>query len=140
MTTDLKSMTVEELRELVVDGWDTEIHLGWPLDVEAFDELARRLEEAQQKIVAQQEELKEAKQQNLELLEQQVRMLNWRDRNYEEQFAHDAEVAAKAKAEALEERADVYGENQPPYSIHAWITRDLLAKAAEYRDKAVRKE
>ena len=50
MTTDMKSMTVEELRE--------EVRTSSFGRLAAFDELARRLEEAQQKIVAQQAALK----------------------------------------------------------------------------------
>lgn len=42
MTDDLKSKTVEELREYM--GWDTPHERGL-----AFNELARRLEEAQQR-------------------------------------------------------------------------------------------
>ena len=53
VSTDLKSMTVEELREM---EWRADEHAdfsGYKIHAvaeEAFDELARRLEEAQQKI------------------------------------------------------------------------------------------
>lgn len=45
--TDLSKLSVAELRALVDDGWGKETDGAWPMDVQAFDELARRLEEAQ---------------------------------------------------------------------------------------------
>ena len=56
MTTDLKSMTVEELRRYAyLTG---EINERW-LARHAFDELARRLEEAQEKIKELENEIRE---------------------------------------------------------------------------------
>ena len=54
--TDLSKLSIPELRELVVDDWDEWPLSDWPLDVQAFDELAeryRRLEEAHGKAIKQ---------------------------------------------------------------------------------------
>ena len=178
MTTDLERMTVEDLRA------ELSIHSGPFIPertIKAFDELARRLEDAQQKIAAQEaknnyvgrwlsaalndpavcEEMKDdirlwmasdyvtlaahdaeltakanaeidyLKQQNLDLMEQQARLLKWRDRNYEEQLSHDAEVAADV-IKAVQSTWPVTNARE----FKAWLD----AKAAEYRAKAGRKE
>ena len=159
---DLKSMTVEERDALVYgpceEDWKNTFPGGsradaWCLFVEAwllgYEHSARRLEEAQQKIVAQQAALKTYGQHLEDCL--------WATelptgRGYfgcscgfdtleftlpdDALAAHDAELTAKAKAEALEEFMLQFGdEDCPPRLVD-----DALAKAAEHRAKAGRKE
>ena len=153
MTTDMKSMTVEELRHLVLSG---AVNI-----VDAYYEILRRLEEAQQKIVAQEADVRNILNRipasvngemiidhydiegefigsesvdTLAVLGSVVGALEAMD--FSALTAHDAELTANAKAEALEEFMLQFGdEDCPPRLVD-----DALAKAAEYRAKAGRKE
>ena len=124
MTTDLKSMTVEELCEKALY---TRL---------AAYEIARRLEEAQQKIVAQYDKMVEQQIHIFELMNRLADAGHPYATALPELAAHGAELTAKAKAEALEEFMLQFGdEDCPPRLVD-----DALAKAAEYRAKAGRKE
>ena len=138
---DLKGMTVEELCEKALY---TRL---------AAYEIARRLEEAQQKIVELQGAAKHAM--------YFIRIHHWnegypgdgywdldaagtayeflKECGFSALTAHDAELTAKAKAEALEEARKDY--NGVAGAFQAWeIVKHLTDKAAEYRAKAGRKE
>ena len=111
--TDLKSKTVEELRECnrrshSYDGFRTVENC---VSQFAFDEVASRLEEAQQITKQLEQERRPSKEDLIE--------------KYSE--AHDAEVAAKA----LEEESTRHSDD---------VAADLRIRAAEYRAKAGRKE
>ena len=101
-TEDLKSMTVEKL--IGECRW-------YPPECEnAAIELARRLEEAQQKIVAQEAKdnyvgrwLSAALDDPSVCEEMKADIGLWMASDYAALAAHDAELTAKAKAEALEE-------------------------------------
>ena len=139
MTTDLKSMTV---RKLLAShpGHDDLLHdcvVG-----DAARELARRLEEAQQKIVVQQAMLKEfaSAWTHGRTLADLVEAVN--ANTFTELTAHDAELTANAKAEALEEAWDrlsmrlgreEYGHAKAAVALDM---AEIGTMAAEYRAKA----
>ena len=159
VNTDLKSMTVEERDALVYgpceEDWKKTFPGGsradaWCLFVEAwllgYERQARRLEEAQQKIVAQQARLRKFKMDVFEYLvvrgegtEEYANLMahssliqNDEAEANEALAAHDADVAAKAIEDFIFQFGD---EDVPPRLVD-----DALAKAAEYRAKAGRKE
>ena len=98
--------------------------------------LRNSLEEAQQKIVAQYDKMVEQQIHIFELMNKLADAGHPYATALPELAAHDAELTAKAKAEALEEFMLQFGdEDCPPRLVD-----DALAKAAEYRAKAGRKE
>ena len=153
-TEDLKSMTVEERDALVYgpceEDWKKTFPDGsradaWCLFVEAwllgYERQNRRLEEAQHQTVAQQARIEQLR--GYACSCNRASDLLWlpcmvHDRPEMDDLsalaAHDAELTAKAKAEALEWAALAYPGNGEP--IYGW----LKEKAAEYRAKAGRKE
>ena len=150
MITDLKSMTVEELREM---EWRADEHAdfsGYKIHAvaeEAFDELARRLEEAQQKIA-------EAKAEALEELQVLCSKFNIPL----PKIVGNQAAGYRAKAGApenpvpdlrlfLEDRSAYVGERYEDrmlsWTIQGIRLRELVERirgAAEYRAKAVGKE
>ena len=169
-TEDLKSMTVEAHKHAfifhpvgkITDQPNAVRKCSCGLDLlDAYNELARRLEEAQQKIVAQQEMVRGLRHAlGAMITEAKARNCGLRiaDEVYSHAIvydlaalaAHDAELTAKAKAEALEEAASeilAEAENflfnkedrQSAAALNAVFVR-LDEKAAEYRAKAGRKE
>ena len=167
MTTDLKSMAVEEcvsfLQQLASEEkmFADNTPTGVIADVEktmrykrafkyetwanSIKELARRLEEAQQKIVAQEAKdnyvgrwLSAALDDPSVCEEMKADIGLWMASDYAALTTHDAELTAKAKAEALEEARKDY--NGVAGAFQAWeIVKHLTDKAAEYRAKAGRK-
>lgn len=100
MTTDMSNKSVEELRHSAIYGKE----MTGTLRLEAFDEIARRLDEAQQR-----------------------------------NAAHDAKVAAEAKAKAMEEAKALVlkrGEQICGAIDPKRTAIELGLKAAEYRAKA----
>lgn len=147
VTTDLSNKSVEELTSWFneeatsVDGI---IRLGL-----AYDEIARRLEEAQQKIVSQQAKLDKAfhltfSEKGNPLTENaKINLIRdlLRCGDFEAIAAHDAKVAAEAKAEALEEAVaritkEVTGLDGEVRFDSGFVKSYLLMLAAEYRAKA----
>ena len=107
----------------------------------AYLDVARRLEESQKKIVAQEAKdnyvgrwLSAALDDPSVCEEMKADIRLWMASDAVALTAHDAELTAKAKAEALEWAALAYPGNGEP--IYGW----LKEKAAEYRAKAGRKE
>ena len=182
MTTDLKSMTVDVLRDYVSACTDSKVvttvfdELARRLEavtlernkndnkIDALDDevvtLQERLEEAQRKIVAQEADVRNILNRipaivngemiidhydiegefvgsesvdTLAVLGSVVGALEAMD--YVALATHDAELTAKAKAEALEEVRKDY--NGVAGAFQAWeIVKHLTDKAAEYRVKA----
>ena len=147
MTTDMKSMTVGEslaaqIRR-VLGRFDDEAQ---PV-VLLVREVARRLEEAQRKIVAQQALMKNIKDElsfitGVPFGSREARAyklladyLDDIDDTHHILAAHDAELTAEAKAEALEEAVRLI-----PTVNFRELSVWLNDKAAEYRAKAGRKE
>lgn len=151
MTTDPKqSSIVEDPKSKTVEGFAEmppsellELHkYGTPFERDTVAEkLARRLEEAQQKIVAQQARNADMR----SLLNRVSPYMNSHDlsywystiKNVEDDLsalaAHDAEFAAKAKAEALEEArnecARILGDTSEAVEIVDCLWAEYRAKA-----------
>lgn len=126
MTTDLSNKTIDEL---FMDNYS---HEDWEVTA---NELALRLEEAQQKIAAYEKAACCPDEQACKYLDAQQR-----------NAAHDAKIAAEAKAEALEEAIVIMVSlDQAEAGPKCWddpvkyCTNLLRDKAAEYRAEAGRK-
>ena len=162
MTTDLSNKSVKQLRRMA-PGHDDLLHDC--VTGEAADELAHRLEEAQQRLKRYTrrsesgesigdyfdalDALEEAQQQ-LELYAAEMSAAReagfysaqelWSAYQTVQQrnAAHDAKVAAEAKAEALEAICIVDYEHES--GLDCTFTDRIRKKAAEYRAEAGRKE
>ena len=156
MNADLKSKTVKELYKYCAEDADhyREVHAAKNAWIKGFSELARRLEEAQQKIVAQQEMVRGLRHAlGAMITEAKARNCGLRiaDEVYSHAIndelsvlrSHDAAIKAEAKAEALEEAKAIVlrrGQEIGGAIDPERTASEIEAKAAEYRAKAGRKE
>jgi hypothetical protein len=142
---DLKSKTVEELLAdvSVFQLWDGRIEhlLSW----ESARELASRLEEAQQKIIALEKSHELVARAHENRIKKHLSTYKALEEAQHRSEAHDAEVAAKAREPLLEgidhyirvlpvNHVETLGDNAAQ-AIYYW----LEDRAAEYRAKAGRK-